>query len=212
MNTIDLDDVVVTYEGQKLPVKILMKRLQDQLRDTANRLNSIAYAINELHTSMENSRIVEVKLTLSQTEYDKFKLIGGETDHDRLRNAIQVMNEKTPTTAGKVSDIPVVPIVPIVPVVSEKMHPPLTMSSLAEPEPDESVGKKKSALTRCPRCKNLLDIPDVPADQWPVEVKCGSCGAKCLIKSKTSASRSDRSGLESMDDLDHGNLFDMLST
>jgi DNA-directed RNA polymerase subunit RPC12/RpoP len=206
MNTINLDDVVVTYEGQKLPAQILINRLQEQLRDTANRLNSIAFVLNELYASMENSRIVEVKMTLSQNEYNSFKSLEGESDIERLRKAIQLMSQKTPGLSGPVSAIPITPVGP------EKLSPPVSIPPVAEQEAADAISKKKSTVTRCPRCKTPLDVPDVPADQWPVEVKCGSCGAKCLIKSKSSTSRPDRNGLESTDDPAYGNLFDMLST
>jgi len=43
---------------------------------------------------------------------------------------------------------------------------------------------EKALTTKCPRCQSLIELPEVPDNQWSVEVICGVCDAKYLVKAK----------------------------
>jgi len=44
---------------------------------------------------------------------------------------------------------------------------------------------KKKPTTKCPRCQSLIDLPEASNDQWSLEIQCGTCGAKYLVKPQT---------------------------
>jgi hypothetical protein len=234
MSIVNLADAKVSYEGQTCQAVNLISKLQVQLQEAASRIAVIAATLGEVQTSLMNSHTVDVKLTLSKDDYHKFKTIGGADDSDRIRKAI--LNTIQSSKEEDVQEAPIDLVSPVVPVetrvafqqpqapaapvapavfavqetVAATPPPPLAV------EPLESAGDpapKKKPTTKCPRCQSLIDLPDISSEQWPVEVKCGNCGAKCLIKSKTmSASKTDKAGFEPLDEAAYGKLFDMLST
>ncbi|WP_156915782.1 hypothetical protein [Desulfatirhabdium butyrativorans] len=226
MDMLNLDNTIVMYEGQQYSAKNLMLKLQEQIRDAATRLNSIAFLLDELYKAMENTKTIEVKLSLTKEEYERFKSIGGENDRERILQAIRTAIE--PHHASQSTGIPasIEPMmaslsVPKTPQVhsAPKTNPrqalveelSVSVSPIDEPAPVAAPAKKKAA-PKCPRCSQPLNIPDVPASSLPIEVKCDNCGAKCLIKSKTNAAKAEKAGFESFDDPSFGNIFDMLST
>lgn len=219
MNTFNLDEATVSYEGQKVPVKALIKKLQEQLRDAANRLNSIAFVLNELYASIENSRFIELRLSLSQGEYEKFQALTGETDREKLRKALQLLpltDTSEPTSVDSESPdkqhpSPIPPISEKILYTAEKSTGSSTITQTTGSDSTPGSGLKRNTI-RCPRCKNLMDIPEISTDQWPIEAKCGHCGAKCLIKSKNSGNPLRKDAIDTMEDPPYGKMFDMLST
>ena len=91
MNIINLEDAKVSYEGQTLPAVDLIGKLQTQLREAASRMAAIAETLGDLQTSLLNSHTIEVKLTLSKDDYDKFRSLGGMDDNERIRKALMDM-------------------------------------------------------------------------------------------------------------------------
>ncbi len=214
MSIINLADAKVSYEGQTLPAINLIAKLQVKLQETATRIAAMAATLGQLQTAFLNSHTVEVKLTLSKEDYDRFRALGGADDNDRIRQALMnvIRSEEV-----SISSVPVESRT----VVAEAVEPVLSLNPelqgvgrVFQEQPVASeMGAKKKPTTKCPRCQSQIDLPEFSSDQWPVEVKCSNCGAKCLIKSKTMrAGKNDKAGFEPLDEAAYGKLFDMLST
>lgn len=201
MGIINLADAKVSYEGQTLPAINLISKLQTQLREAACRIATIAETLGDLQTALLNSHTVEVKLTLSKEDYGRFKSMEGMDDSERIRKAIMTVihpeEADISTAAGEsrpaapfVESSPAMPPVESAPVITkstEPIHSPAPEPQAAEktlreqPIASEPAIKKKSA-TKCPTCQSLIELPETLNDEWPVELKCRTCGAKCLLK------------------------------
>jgi len=201
MGLINLADAKVSYEGQTLPAINLVSRLQTQLREAACRIATIAETLGDLQTALLNSHTVEVKLTLSKEDYGRFKSMEGMDDSERIRKAIMTAihpkeadisieaGESRPV-APFVESSPAPPPVESAPVITKSAEP--THSPTPEPQavkktlPEQPVASEtaiiKKSTTKCPTCQSLIDLPETLNYEWPVELKCGTCGAKCLMK------------------------------
>ena len=214
MSIINLADAKVSYEGQTLPAINLISKLQVQLQEAASRMAAIAAILGQLQTALLSSHTVEVKLTLSKEDYNRFRALGGVDDSDRIRKAVM---DVIRSDAAEISPASVQPrtvfFEAVEPVLSPDPEPQVVGRVLQEQPVGSEVGAKKKPSTKCPRCQSQIDLPEFTGDQWPVEVKCSNCGAKCLIKSKAvSTAKTDKAGFEPLDEAAYGKLFDMLST
>lgn len=201
MGIINLADAKVSYEGQTLPAINLISRLQTQLREAACRIATIAETLGDLQTALLNSHTVEVKLTLSKEDYGRFKSMEGMDDSERIRKAIMTVihpeeadisikaGESRPSAPFAESS-PAPPPAESAPVIAksaEPIHPPAPEPQAVkktfpeQPVASESAIKKRST-TKCPTCQSVIDLPETLNYEWPVELKCGNCGAKCLMK------------------------------
>ncbi len=186
MSIIDLTDAKVSYEGKNLPAINLISKLQTQLLEVTNRMTAIASTLGNLQAALLNSNTVDVKLTLSKEDLGIFRSLRGMDDSERIRKAIMALIH--PDKADISPD----------PVEFQSVITKSAGSVLPhDPEP-QPVGRtfdeqpiaaepaiKKKTTTKCPRCLSLIDLPEVSNDQWSVEIQCGSCGAKYLVKSQT---------------------------
>ena len=201
MGIINLADAKVSYEGQTLPAINLISKLQTQLREAACRIATIAETLGDLQAALLNSHTVEVKLTLSKEDYGRFKSMEGMDDSERIRKAI--MNVIYPEASGSsgeadkfrpaaaiVESSPAPPPVESAPMISksaEPIRPPVPELQSAEKNPQEQTVTsapviKKNPTTQCPTCHSLIELPETLNDAWTVELTCGTCGAKCLMK------------------------------
>ena len=230
MSIINLADAKVLYEGQTLPAINLISKLQVQLQEAASHMAAIASALGELQTALLNSHTVEVKLTLSKEDLGRFRSLGGGDDNERIRKAIMTVihSEARDTASSEALNIQpqlasaesaaTTPPIESQAVIPEMPHPVLEAIPEIRQQPDmvseskhESMSRRKNT-TKCPRCQSLIELPEVTNDQWSVEVKCSACGAKCLVKSRsTGVAKSDNAGFEPLDEAAYGKFFDMLS-
>lgn len=199
MGIINLADAKVSYEGQTLPAINLISRLQTQLRESACRIATIAETLGDLQTALLNSHTVEVKLTLSKEDYGRFKSMEGMDDSERIRNAVMTVihpqearfsreavgPDLSRPTAESIPDPPPVEPAPVIVKPAEPLRPPEpTAVGKAFPEqpvtPDAAI--KKRSTTKCPTCQSVIELPETLNYEWPVELKCGQCGSKCLMK------------------------------
>lgn len=201
MGIINLADAKVSYEGQTLPAINLISRLQTQLREAACRIATIAETLGDLQTALLNSHTVEAKLTLSKEDYDRFKSMEGMDDGERIRKAIMttihpketdisIKTGESRPAAPFTESRPAPPPVESAPVIAKSAEP--IRSPAPEPQavkktfPEQPVASdsaiKKRSTTKCPTCQSLIDLPETLNYEWPVELKCGNCGAKCLMK------------------------------
>jgi DNA-directed RNA polymerase subunit RPC12/RpoP len=203
MSTINLEDAKVPYEGQNLPVIHLIGELQTQLEETARRMAAIASTLGDIHAALLNSNMVEAKLTLSREDYDRFKSLGGMDDSERILKA--VMNLIHPEKSG----FPPRPVESRAAAVldgsgpfalPDESHPEFSQDAEPvlrrdmEPRPEEQILPEQPAAaeppieqqstTKCPRCQALIELPETSDNQWSVEIQCGNCGVKYLVKSR----------------------------
>ena len=180
MSTINLADAKVSYEGQELPAINLISKLQTQLQDAACRLAAIAETLGDLQAALLNSNTVEVKLTLSKEDFGRFKSLGGSDDAERIRKAVMALIRPE---AAEISPSPAESRLVATPGESGPVAPTVARVFQEEPITAEPAVKKKS-ITECPTCRSLIELPEMPAGQWSVEVRCENCGAKSLLKSR----------------------------
>ncbi|MDP2854489.1 MAG: hypothetical protein Q8O28_09645 [Smithellaceae bacterium] len=190
MSTIDLANAKVSYEGQNLPAINLISKLQTQLLEAAGRMAAIASTLGDLQAALLNSNTVEVKLTLSKEDFGRFRSLGGMDDSERIRQAVMALihPEETEFSRGSVASS-----VQFRPVISKPAEPVEHYAPELQPF-EQTVDEKsitaqpaiqKRSTTKCPRCQSLIDLPEASNDQWSVEIQCGTCGAKYLVKPQT---------------------------
>ncbi|MBI5592109.1 MAG: hypothetical protein HY881_16720 [Deltaproteobacteria bacterium] len=220
MGIINLADAKVAYEGQMLPAINLISKLQTQLQEAASRIAAIATTLGDLQTALLNSHTVEVKLTLSKEDYGRLRSMGGMDDNERIRKAVMTVIHPEESgispNPGEIRQAPPADFRPLVTPAPEPVPPspePRRMERILQEQlVDEEPAKIKKPTTKCPRCQSPIDLPEASNDPLPVEIKCGNCGAKCLVKSKAAnAEKPERPGFESLDESAYGKLFDILS-
>lgn len=200
MGLIHLEEANVSYEGQTLPAIHLISRLQTQLRESACRIATIAETLGDLQTALLNSHTVEVKLTLSQEDYGRFKSMEGMDDSERIRKAIMTVihpreagipreaGESKPSTSITDSNLAQSPVesAPVIAKSADPIRPPapepqdVKKTFTEQPVALEPAIKKRSTA-KCSTCRSSIDLPETINDEWPVELKCGTCGTKCIM-------------------------------
>jgi DNA-directed RNA polymerase subunit RPC12/RpoP len=181
MSTINLEDAKISYEGQNLPAINLISKLQTQLQEAACRMAVIASTLGDLQAALLNSNTVEAKLTLSREDYGRFKSLGGMDDSDRILKAVMTLIH--PEESSTLESRPAFPQA-AEPVRTHDPEPhPVERIFPEQPIAAEPPIKPKST-TKCPRCQSLIDLPEASNNRWSVEIKCGNCGVKYLVKSK----------------------------
>jgi hypothetical protein len=191
MGIINLADAKVSYEGQTLPAINLISKLQTQLREATCRIATIAETLGDLQTALLNSHTVEVKLTLSKEDYGRFKSMEGMDDSERIRKAIMTVihPEEADISTSAVKSSPALPSITSAQTITksaEPINPPAPEPQFVEKASQEqsivAEPVTKKSTTKCPTCQSLIELPKTLNDEWPVELKCGTCGAKCLLK------------------------------
>lgn len=217
MSTINLADAKVSYEGQNLPAINLLSKLQTQLQEAACRLATISSTLGDLQTALLNSETVEVKLTLSREDLGRLRSLGGADDSERIRKAVMTLIhpeeaelplapvESRPAGAPGESRPVASPVYEFRPMIA-KAAEPAQQPVAAEPP------TKKRLTTNCPTCQSPIDLPEMSNEQWSVEIQCGNCGAKSLVKSKTeSTGKTDKAGSGPADEAGYRKLFDTIA-
>ncbi len=217
MSTINLADAKVSYEGQNLPAINLLSKLQTQLQEVACRLATISSTLGDLQGVLLNSETIEVKLTLSREDVGRLRSLGGIDDSERIRKAVMTLihpeeAELPPTPA---ESRPVGTTGGSRPVQSPVYEFRSVITKATEPAPQPIAVEppiKKKSTTNCPTCQSPIDLPEMSNGPWSVEIQCGNCGAKSLVRSKTeSAGKSDKAGFTTSDEAGYRKLFDTLS-
>lgn len=221
MGTINLADTKVSYEGQNLPAMNLLSKLQAQLQEAACRLATISSTLGDLQAALLNSETIDVKLTLSREDFDRLRSLGGADDSERIRKAVMNMihpggaelppspQESRPVETLGESRSAASPVYEFRPVIAKTAEagPSLHPQPISAEPPIQ-----RRSTTNCPTCRAPIDLPEISKDQWSVEIQCGNCGAKSLLRSKTgSIGKTDKPGSPPSDDAGYRRLFDTLS-
>lgn len=223
MSTINLADAKVSYEGQNVPAINLLGKLQLQLQEVACRLATIASTLGDLQAALLNSETIEVKLTFSREDFARLRSLGGGDDSERIRNVVMTLIhpeeatipstsiESPPDGMPGESSPGSSPGYQFRPVVTKEAEPaqhshPQQPTLAAEPP------VKKRSTSNCPSCQSPIELPEMPNSLWSVEIQCGNCGAKSLVKSKAAGSGNpEKAGIDSPDEAGYKRLFDTLS-
>ncbi len=88
MSNVCLQDATILFEGERLTIDDLVKKIQDNMTAGEFKIANIASALEWLQTALENSHTMEVKLVITKAEYEELKVIDGKDDNDRVRKAI----------------------------------------------------------------------------------------------------------------------------
>lgn len=88
MSEINLDDGTIYVDDDWLGVEELARKIQDKMQSGDMKLTTLAAALEELNTALENSQAIELRLVLTNEDYEKLKAFGGEDDRDSVRRAI----------------------------------------------------------------------------------------------------------------------------
>lgn len=202
MGAINLEEAKVPYEGQNLPAVELIGILQTQLQEAASRMAGIASTLGDIRAALLNANMIEVKLTLSKEDYDRFKSLGGTDDSERIRKAVMSMihpdasgihpglsGSRSASTPGgaEPAGLPVETQTEFMPAAEPFIpHDPERMPAEERifPEPPAAPPSERQSTTRCPRCQSLIELPETSDSQWSVEIRCANCGVKYLVRSK----------------------------
>ena len=88
MSEISLDDGTIYVDNEWLGVEDLARRIQDKMQAGDMKLTNLASALEELNTALENSQTIDLRLVLTNEDYEKLKAFGGEDDRESVRRAI----------------------------------------------------------------------------------------------------------------------------
>lgn len=88
MSEISLDDGTIYVDNGWLGVEELARRIQDKIQAGDMKLTTLASALEELNTALENSQTIDVRVVLANEDYEKLKAFGGEDDRESVRKAI----------------------------------------------------------------------------------------------------------------------------
>ena len=111
MDTINLDDGKINFEGDWLSVEDLTKKIQTKMQSGDMKFADMAGALETLNKRLEDSHPLEVKIVLTKDDYSKLKDCGEADDRECIRKAIMafivsenVTNSSNETAAGVASD------------------------------------------------------------------------------------------------------------
>jgi hypothetical protein len=88
MSEINLEDKTINVDNEWLTAENLKHKIQEKMASGDMKLTALASALEELNTALEHSHALEIKLVLSNEDYDKLKGLGGDDDRENVRKAI----------------------------------------------------------------------------------------------------------------------------
>ena len=100
MSEIHLEDKTINIDGEWLNSNDLKRRIQEKMESGDMKLTALANALEELNSALENAHTLEVKLILTNEDYDKLKAFGGDDDRESVRKAILNFIGPVPQPAG----------------------------------------------------------------------------------------------------------------
>ena len=89
MNGLNLEDGKIMHEGQWVTAEDLTERIKQQINENNLKFAGLAASLETLNNALENSKQVEVKITLSKDIYEKLKAKGGDDDKECIKKAIK---------------------------------------------------------------------------------------------------------------------------
>ena len=88
MHEVNLGEAKIKVDGVWFSADDLTNKIQEKIDAGDMKFSHLAAALEQLQNALENATTLDVKIILSQAEYDKLKTIGGENDRDCITKAI----------------------------------------------------------------------------------------------------------------------------
>ena len=89
MNGLNLEEGKIMHEGKWVTAEDLTERIQKHINENNLKFANLAASLETLNNALENSKQVDVKITLSKDVYEKLKAKGGEDDRECIKKAIK---------------------------------------------------------------------------------------------------------------------------
>ncbi len=89
MSKINLQDGKIEFEGEWLSTEDITEKINEKIQTNDLKFAGLAAALEELNKALEDSKLIEAKIVLSNEEYTKLKeLAHEEDDQDCVNKAI----------------------------------------------------------------------------------------------------------------------------
>ena len=88
MHEINLGEAKIKVDGVWFSADDLTNNIQEKIDAGDMKFAGLAEALEQLQNALENAATIDVKILLSEEEYEKLKSIGGENDRDCVAKAI----------------------------------------------------------------------------------------------------------------------------
>ena len=204
MHDINLDDAKIEIDGEWLSTEDLASKIEEKIQAGDMKFSHLAAALEELNKALENSHIIEVKLAISNQDYEKLKTLGGEDDQAAVRKAalsfIKGHKQPEPQLSVKETEAPVEepagePLPPAKdteapvkapadepsPTIKESEAPVIELSveePAGEPPPpaeDTEAPVEEPDKITAVNCFKCKSPIDITTDERPIDITCPNC-------------------------------------
>ena len=190
MDEINLDDAKIKIDGEWLSTEDLARKIEEKMQSGDMKFSHLATALEELNKAIENTHTIEVKLTISNQDYEKLKAFGGKDDQEAVRKAtlsfIKGRKQPEPPLPAEATEAAVEEPVSKAPLPAEDTDAPVKapaedpspMPQAPEAPVEEADAEEpdkdpdKITVVNCFKCKSPIDIT---TDERPVDIKCPNC-------------------------------------
>ncbi|MCF8050754.1 MAG: hypothetical protein K9L59_05920 [Desulfobacterales bacterium] len=176
MAEIRLTEGSIHFQEEWLTADAIKARIKEKMDAGDMKFADLAAALEELNQAMENARRIEVRIVLTQEDYERLQQRGGEDDNESVRKAILAFiagAEKSPPTMEMEAPEP-----PAAETAEKAKRP-----EQAEPEPVEVA-----ATIPCSKCKKPVKVP---SNDRPLELECEFCGTSIVLEGEKEEERLD---------------------
>ena len=167
MAEIRLTEGSIRFQEEWLTADAIKARIKEKMDAGDMKFADLAAALEELNQAMENARRIEVRIVLTQEDYQKLQQRGGEDDNESVRKAILAFiagAEKRPPT-----------------MEMEAPEPPAakTTEKANRPEQPEPEPVEPAATIPCSKCKKPVKVP---SNDRPLDLECEFCGTSIVLE------------------------------
>ncbi len=157
MKDINMEEAKIKVDGKWFTSEEIAGEIQRKIQAGDMKIADYAAALEKLTTTMENSHLIEVKLVITKSEYNKLRELGKGDDRECIRKAIQAfIGKKIPPNKKSL----------------EEKYSKSSGFFLEKTDADKTVVK-------CIKCKSPIEIP---AETAPDDVRCLRCGEEESIE------------------------------
>jgi len=181
MKEINLDESKINVDGQWLTAEDLTQQIQEKIEAGDLTITRLAKALESLSQAIENSHALEIRLVLTNNEYQRFRSKGGEDDRESIRKAILSYTGSKDVEAASGQPDPLETSAPQGKV--QEVDVDLTLPALPkkEPQAEAPAVSTAAATVNCIKCKSPIEVPP-GAD--PDSIHCPGCSDADLVKTK----------------------------
>jgi len=176
MAEIRLTEGSIRFQEEWLTADAIKARIKEKMDAGDMKFADLAVALEELNQAMENVRRIEVRIALTQEDYEKLQKRGGEDDSESVRKAILAFiagAEKSPST-----------------METEAPQPPgdKTTEKAKRPEQPEPEPVEMAATIPCSKCKKPVKVL---SNDRPLQLECEFCGTSIVLEEEKDEEKVD---------------------